>query len=462
MTNNERPDDGADIGFDVHVAERYLTQPAIDRRLPEHSREPRTAVALLESETILDGDPAKNLATFVTTFMEPEAVEVIATNLHRNFIDHAEYPRTAELARRCVRMLHNLFHGTGEPDAPGTACAGSSEAAMLGALAMKWRWKAARTAAGKPIDRPNLVYGADVHVVWDKFCRYFETEPRRVPLARGRYTVGADELAPRIDENTIGVVAVVGTTFTGDCDDVAGIDAMLRELAGRGLEVPMHVDAASGGFVFPFSDPDFAWDFRLASVKSINVSGHKFGLVYPGVGWLVFRDHRQLPEELVFYEDYLGQRDATFTLNFSGSSAFILAQYYNFIRHGRAGYASLVRAMDANAAALATRLGAEDALELIEGSPRLPLVIARVRDHEPFTGSDLVGELAKRRGWMVPAYHLPPANDDQQILRMLVKINQSRELADALADDFHASITDLRSRSAGRTVRQPTHSGHAY
>jgi glutamate decarboxylase len=462
MTNNERSDDGADIGFDVHVAERYLTQPAIDRRLPEHSREPRTAVALLESETILDGDPAKNLATFVTTFMEPEAVEVIATNLHRNFIDHAEYPRTAELARRCVRMLHNLFHGTGEPDAPGTACAGSSEAAMLGALAMKWRWKAARTAAGKPIDRPNLVYGADVHVVWDKFCRYFETEPRRVPLARGRYTVGADELAPRIDENTIGVVAVVGTTFTGDCDDVAGIDAMLRELAGRGLEVPMHVDAASGGFVFPFSDPDFAWDFRLASVKSINVSGHKFGLVYPGVGWLVFRDDRQLPEELVFYEDYLGQRDATFTLNFSGSSAFILAQYYNFIRHGRAGYASLVRAMDANAAALATRLGAEDALELIEGSPRLPLVIARVRDHEPFTGSDLVGELAKRRGWMVPAYHLPPANDDQQILRMLVKINQSRELADALADDFHASITDLRSRSAGRTVRQPTHSGHAY
>ena len=462
MTKNERPDDGADIGFDVHVAERYLTEPAIDRRLPEHSREPRTAVALLESETILDGDPAKNLATFVTTFMEPEAVAVIAANLHRNFIDHAEYPRTAELARRCVRMLHDLFHGTGEPDAPGTACAGSSEAVMLGALAMKWRWKAARSAAGKPIDRPNLVYGADAHVVWDKFCRYFEVEPRQVPLARGRYTVSADELAPRIDENTIGVVAIVGTTFTGDCDDVAGIDAMLCELAGRGLEVPMHIDAASGGFVFPFSDPDFAWDFRLASVKSINVSGHKFGLVYPGVGWLVFRDERQLPQELVFYEDYLGQRDATFTLNFSGSSAFILAQYYNFIRHGRAGYASLVRAMDANSAALATRLGAEDALELIEGSPRLPLVIARVHDDEPFTGSDLVGELAKRRGWMVPAYHLPPANDDQQILRMLVKINQSRELADALADDFHASITDLRSRSAGRTVRQPTHSGHGY
>jgi glutamate decarboxylase len=258
------------------------------------------------------------------------------------------------------------------------------------------------------------------------------------------------------------VVAVVGTTFTGDCDDVGGIDAMLRELAGRGLDVPMHIDAASGGFVFPFSDPDFEWDFRLPSVKSINVSGHKFGLVYPGVGWLIFRDDDQLPEDLVFYEDYLGERDATFTLNFSGSSAFILAQYYNLVRHGRAGYTSLVRAMDANASALAARLEAEDALELIDGSPRLPLVIASVRDGEPFTGSELVGELAKRRGWMVPAYRLPPANDDQQILRMLVKINQSRELADALADDFHGSIAALRARGAGQRVRQPVHSGHGY
>jgi glutamate decarboxylase len=451
-----------DVGLDVHVAERYFTKRAIVRHMPEHSREPRTALAVLESEVLLDGDPMKNLATFVTTYMDPEARAIIAANLHRNYIDHAEYPRTAEISKRCVRMMHCLFHGEGEPDAPGTACAGSSEAVMLGALAMKWRWKAARKAAGKPIDRPNLVYGADVHVVWDKFCRYFEVEPRQVPLRPGRYTVGPEELGPQIDENTIGVVAVVGTTFTGDCDDVTGIDAMLRDLAGRGLDVPMHIDAASGGFVFPFSDPDFAWDFRLPTVKSINVSGHKFGLVYPGVGWLVFRDEQQLPEDLVFYEDYLGERDATFTLNFSGSSAFILAQYYNFIRHGRAGYESLVRAMDTNARALAARLGEMDALELIEGAPRLPLVIARVRAEEPFTGSDLVGELAKRRGWLVPAYHLPPANEDQEILRMLVKINQTRELVDALADDFTASIDFLRKRSAGHAVRQPVHSGHGY
>lgn len=447
---------------ETSLAERYFTKPVADRRLPEHSCDPRVALATVESEMLLDGDPAKNLATFVTTWMEPEARELIARNLHRNYIDHAEYPRTAEISRRCVRMLHDLFHGDGEPESPGTACAGSSEAVMLGALAMKWRWKQRREQAGKPAERPNLVYGADVHVVWDKFCRYFDVEPRRAPLRRDRFTVGPEDLESLIDENTIGVVAVVGTTYTGDCDDVAGIDSMLAELRGKGLDVPMHVDAASGGFVFPFSDPDFAWDFRLDSVKSINVSGHKFGLVYPGVGWLIFRDADQLPEELVFYEDYLGERDATFTLNFSGSSALILAQYYNFVRHGRLGYESLVRAMDANADSLRERLTGEDGVELMPGAPRLPLLIARVPDGEPFTATDLVGELAQRRAWMVPAYHLPADNADQQVIRILVKINQTRELADALAEDFAASIADLRKRGRGEDVDRPVHSGHGY
>jgi glutamate decarboxylase len=443
-------------------AERLLTRRAVSRKLPEEMIEPRAALWILRSEVLLDGDPGKNLATFVTTSMGPEAQQLIAENLHRNYIDHAEYPRTAEVANRCVRILHDLFHGEGEPEAPGTACAGSSEAVMLGALAMKWRWRKARERSGKSTASPNLVYGADVHVVWDKFCRYFDVEPRKVALPEGTTTLSADELRPRIDENTIGVVAVVGTTYTGECGDVEAIDVMLADLRGRGLEVPMHVDAASGGFVFPFSHPDFAWDFRLESVKSINVSGHKFGLVYPGVGWLIFRDEAQLPEDLVFYEDYLGERDATFTLNFSGSSAFILAQYFNFLRFGREGYTGLVRAMDSNAQALEERLRETDALELMDGEPKLPLVIAKVRQSEEFTGSDLVGELSRRRGWMVPAYKLPPRNQATEIMRVLIKINQTRELADALADDFMDSIAYLRERAAGGSPRPPIHTGHGY
>jgi glutamate decarboxylase len=445
------------------IAERYLTHPRIDDHLPQHSTTARAALHIVQSETLLDGDPGKNLATFVTTWMEPEARIVIEENLHRNWIDHAEYPRTAEIANRCVRMLHSMFNGPSGARTPGTACAGSSEAVMLGALAMKWRWRQAREKAKKPTDRPNLVYGADVHVVWDKFCRYFDVEPRKVPLSKGRYTMGPEDFEPQIDENTIGVVAVVGTTFTGECDDVAGIDKLLADLhEQKGLDVPMHIDAASGGFVFPFSDPAFEWDFRLSSVKSINVSGHKFGQVYPGVGWLVFRDDEQLPEDLVFYEDYLGEKDATFTLNFSGSSAFILAQYYVLIRFGRDGFESLIRAMEKNASHLRERLSGEDALEVFGGKPSLPLVMSRVREDEPFTADDLVGELAQRRGWLVPAYSPPPNNEDERIMRILVKLNQTRELADALADDIHTGIADLRKKAKGEKVHSKVHHGHSY
>ena len=445
------------------IAERFFTHPISSRKMPEESTTARTALNVVQSEDLLDGDPGKNLATFVTTFMEPEARIIIDANLHRNFIDHAEYPRTAEIARRCVRMLHDLFHGDGEPDEPGAACAGSSEAVMLGALAMKWRWKQARKKASRPDDTPNLVYGADVHVVWDKFCRYFDVEPRKIDIAKGHSVMRPEDLEPHIDENTIGVVAVAGTTFTGECDDIPGIDELLRNLRDeRDIEVPMHVDAASGGFVFPFSDPDYAWDFRLPSVKSINVSGHKFGQVFPGVGWLVFRDEEQLPEELVFYEDYLGEKDATFTLNFSCSSSFVHAQYYVFIRLGKQGYRAAARVMQSNADHLAKRTQETEALEIVGGKPSLPLIIARVREGEPFTADDLVGELARRRGWLVPAYKMPPANEDQRIMRVLVKINQTRELADALADDIRDSIRDLRKSAAGEAVKRPVHRGHGY
>ena len=213
--------------------------------------------------------------------MEPEARVVIDENLHRNFIDHAEYPQTFEIQQRCIRMLAELFHAPGETT--GTSTQGSSEAIMLGALSLKWKWRERREAAGKATDAPNLVFGGDVHVVWEKFCRYFDVEPRIVPLQPGKYTIGPEDVEPHVDENTIGVAAVVGTTFTGHADDVVGINDLLVSLKDeKGLDVPLHIDGASGAFVWPFLYPDSKWDFRLEQVRSINASGHKFGLVYPG------------------------------------------------------------------------------------------------------------------------------------------------------------------------------------
>lgn len=448
-------------------AETYFTKPAPSRSMPKMRIPAEDALKMLQAEMLIDGEPDKNLATFVTTYMEDQARQVITENLHRNYIDHAEYPRTAEISRRCVRMIHDLFNGPGSPETPGTATVGSSEAVMLGGLAMKWRWKERQEKDGKSDATPNLVYGGDVHVVWDKFCRYFDVEPRKVDIPVGKTTVGPEELGPQIDENTIGVVGVAGTTFTGECDDLEGLDKMLLSLKSeKGLDVPMHVDAASGGFVFPFSHPDFKWDFRLESVKSINTSGHKFGLVYPGVGWLIMRDDEQIPEGIVFYEDYLGQKDSTFTLNFSCSASFVLAQYYMLIREGREGYASLVKAMNANRDALAERLSKIDALTVLGSDrPMLPLLITKVNEEEGFTGSELVGDLTRRNGWLVPAYHMPPKNEKQQILRMLIKVNQTRELGDALADDFEASVSFLREKAAAGATGGPepfVHTGHGY
>src|SRR5436190_172251 len=305
-------------------AERYgnalLRSDAPDHHMPAVGMSATDALRLLEEEIALDGIPMRNLATFVTTWMEPEAQRLIAENLHRNYIDHAEYPQTAVIEQRCIRMLADLFHAPG--DTTGARTQGSSEAIMLASLSLKWNRRKRREAAGQSTDRPNLVFGGDVHVVWEKFCRYFDVEPRIVPLQPGKYTIGPEDVEPHLDENTIGVAAVLGTTFTGHRDDIVGINDLLVRIKGeRGLDIPLHVDGASGGFVWPFLYPDSPWDFRLEQVHSINVSGHKFGLVFPGVGWLIFRDTGCLADDLVFEENYLGKTDKTFTLNFSTGSS---------------------------------------------------------------------------------------------------------------------------------------------
>jgi glutamate decarboxylase len=426
---------------------RFLLEPAPDNQLPEYGMRAVDAMRLLGEELVLDGIPMRNLATFVTTWMEPEAQRIIAENLHRNFIDHAEYPQTAEIEQRCIRMLADLFHAPGATT--GARTQGSSEAIMLGALSLKWKWRARREQAGQGTDRPNLVFGGDVHVVWEKFCRYFDVEPRIIPLQRDKYTIGPEDVEPHVDENTIGVAAVLGTTFTGHSDDIRGINDLLIGLRDdRGLDVPLHVDAASGGFVWPFLYPDSEWDFRLEQVRSINVSGHKFGLVYPGIGWLVFRETSDLPDDLVFYENYLGKRDATFTLNFSTGSAMVLAQYYNFVRFGREGYRYVMETMWKNTLVLAKRIEEMGYFRLVgkEGEEQLPLVAFQLAEESNFDEFDVASQLAAERGWMVPAYTLPPDADHVKIMRALVKLTLGHGLATTLADDIAEACETLKKK----------------
>jgi glutamate decarboxylase len=416
---------------------------------------------LIGSELTFDGEPQHNLATFVTTWMEPEARQIIAENLHRNFIDHAEYPRTAEIEQRCIRMLADLFHAPGETT--GARTQGSSEAIMLGALSLKWNWRKRREAQGQATDRPNLVFGGDVHVVWEKFCRYFDVEPRIVPLQPDKFTIGPDDIEPHVDENTIGVAAVLGTTFTGHMDDIRGMNDFLVGLeAHKGLNVPLHVDAASGGFVWPFLYPHSEWDFRLEKVRSINVSGHKFGLVYPGIGWLIFRETDDLAKDLVFYENYLGKTDATFTLNFSTGASMVLAQYYQFVRLGRAGYTYVIGQMQENARVLATNLRESGRFEIIgEDLEQLPLVAFRLAGDTPYDESDVAWQLSAERGWMVPAYTLPPNAQDVKILRALVKETLSRGQIDRLTQDIIDACKTLDAKGAAHPAERAQIKGHS-
>jgi glutamate decarboxylase len=433
---------------------RFLTEDAPDGPFPERGMSALDAMRLVDEELALEGDPQRNLATFVTTWMEPEAQRIVAENLYRNFIDHAEYPISAEIEQRCIRMLADLYHAPGETT--GACTQGSSEAIMLGALSLKWKWRERREAESKPTDKPNLVFGGDVHVVWEKFCRYFDVEPRIVPLQEDKYVIGPEDVEPHVDESTIGVAAVLGTTFTGHADDIVGINKLLVDLKGeKGLDVPLHIDGASGGFVWPFLYPESKWDFRLEQVRSINASGHKFGLVYPGIGWLIFREKSDLAEDLVFYENYLGKTDATFTLNFSTGASMVLAQYYNFVRYGRDGYTYVMQAMEANAKALAEKLEANGNFELIGADQeQLPLVAFKLTGDKPYDEFDVSWQLSAERGWMLPAYTMPPDAEEVKVMRALVKQTLSREQVDRLAGDIATACEVLEKKGGAHPAER--------
>jgi glutamate decarboxylase len=429
-----REDDDIEVN-PVYVRESGHRIPR--HRLPAHGMLPDTALQVVRDELTLDGNARLNLATFVTTWMEPQAQQLMTECLDKNMIDKDEYPQTAELESRCVSILSELWHASQGTAATGCSTTGSSEACMLGGMALLWRWRERRRQAGAPARQPNLVMGANVQVCWEKFCRYWQVEPRLVPMVPGRLHLTGPEAAARCDENTIGVVAVLGSTMDGSYEPVAQICAELDRLAaGGGPDVPIHVDAASGGFVAPFLQPDLAWDFRVPRVASINASGHKYGLVYPGVGWVVWREPAALPEDLVFRVNYLGGQMPTFALNFSRPGAHVAAQYYNFIRLGFEGYRRVQQACQDVALHLSGQIARMGPFELLTDGSELPVFAFRLRDEEAgYTVFDL-SERLRERGWLVPAYTFPADMTGTAVLRIVVRNGFSMDLAGLLLADI--------------------------
>lgn len=426
---------------------RLFTAPIPALRLPDDSMDPEAAYRFIHDELMLDGSSRLNLATFVTTWMDPEAGKLMAESFDKNMIDKDEYPATAAIEQRCVCMVADLFHAEDLRDddpasAVGVSTIGSSEAVMLGGLALKWRWRQ-RVGSGWRSRTPNLVMGANVQVVWEKFCRYFDVEPRYLPMEKGRYVITPQQVVDAVDEDTIGVVAILGTTYTGELEPVEQICAALDALAASGgVDVPVHVDAASGGFVVPFVHPDLKWDFRLPRVVSINVSGHKYGLTYPGIGFVVWRSAEHLPEDLVFRVNYLGGDMPTFTLNFSRPGNQVVGQYYNFLRLGRAGYTQVMQSLSQTAQWLAHQLAASEHFDLITDGSAIPVLACRLAGDRGYTEFDVSHEL-RTFGWQVPAYTMPENATDVAVLRIVVREGLSADLARALYDDMIKAVTTL-------------------
>jgi glutamate decarboxylase len=413
-------------------------------KMPVHGMSPSSAYNLIHDELLLDGNSRQNLATFCTTWVEPEVRRLMDENIDKNMVDKDEYPQTAEIENRCVHILADLWNAPSAGEAIGCSTTGSSEAAMLGALSLKWQWRKRRQAQGKPADRPNLVCGP-VQVCWHKFARYFDVELREAPIAPDALCTSAEALVGLCDENTIGVVVTLGVTFTCVYEPVeavaAALDAFQKE---TGLDIPIHVDGASGGFVAPFLHPHLKWDFRLPRVKSINTSGHKYGLSPLGVGWVVWRETHDLAEELIFWVDYLGGNMPTFALNFSRPGGEIIAQYYNFIRLGHDGYRKIQQSSAETAQYLARQLETLAPIQMLyDGDGGLPAVCYKLKDGvSGFTLYDL-SERVRMQGWQIASYPLPPQRTETVVQRILVRHGVTRDMASMLFADIARALEHL-------------------
>ncbi len=431
-------------GEDTSVVPRFTRAGMVEvpkHRLPDQAMLPQTAYQIVMDEVMLDGNARFNLATFVTTWMDEEADRLYAATFDKNMIDKDEYPQTAEIEARCVSMLAELWHSPDADGSVGTSTTGSSEGCMLAGLALKRRWQQARRAAGKPTDHPNIVMGGNVQVVWEKFANYWEVEPRYVPLEGDVFHLTADRLLDHVDDNTIGVVVVLGSTMDGTYEPVQEICALLDDYERTsGVSVPVHVDAASGGFVAPFVQPDLVWDFRLPRVVSIQASGHKFGLVYPGVGWVLWRDAQHLPEDLVFHVNYLGGDMPTFALNFSRPGAQVVLQYFQFLRLGRDGFRLVQQTCQDVAVHIARTLEKMPEFEVISDGTELPVVTFSIGKHVTKYDVYDVSRKLRERGWLVPAYTMPPNREDLAVLRVVVRNGFSHDMAELFLRDLRQAV----------------------
>lgn len=448
----EHHDSSIEDVYATKASERCLPK----YRLPDHSTEASTAYSLVHDELMLDGNSRQNLATFCTTWVEPEVQKLMADALDKNMIDKDEYPQTAELENRCVHILADLWHAQQSWETVGCSTTGSSEAAMLGGLAFKWKWRKLREAAGKDASKPNIVTGP-VQICWLKFARYFDVEIREVPLEGDALGLRPEDLRRYCDENTIGVVATLGVTFTGVYEPVEALarelDAMQRDL---GLDIPIHVDAASGGFIAPFIQRDLVWDFQIERVRSINASGHKYGLAPLGVGWVIWASKKDLPEELIFNVDYLGGNMPTFALNFSRPGGEIIAQYYNFLRLGREGYTAIQQACSDTAQWLGAELAKLEPFEMVyDGHGGLPAVAYRLTDADHgYTLYDL-SERVRMRGWQIASYPLPLNRKNTVVQRILIRHGVSRDLAQLLLNDIKVAIQHLTKNPVPNSTAKP-------
>ncbi|QWT24247.1 glutamate decarboxylase [Subtercola sp. PAMC28395] len=413
--------------------------------LPDAESLPETAYQIVHDEAMLDGNSRLNLATFVGTWMDEQATRLYAETVDKNMVDKDEYPQTAAIETRCWKMLSKLWNAPDPDNSIGTSTIGSSEACMLGGLALKRRWQQAARAAGKSTERPNLVLSSAVQVCWEKFCNYWDVEPRYVPITDEHKVLDGYDLASYVDENTIGVVAIMGVTYTGMYEPVAQIaEALDRIQAETGLDIPIHVDGASGGMIAPFLQPELVWDFRLDRVASISTSAHKYGLVYPGLGWVIWRTIDDLPKDLIFDVTYLGGHMPSFALNFSRPGAQVLLQYYLFLRLGWDGYYKVQKASHDVAVFLAGEIGAMPAFDLWNDGTDIPVFAWQLAaGHTENWNLYHLSERLRLKGWLIPAYPMPDNLTDVVVQRIVVRNGLSLNLAESLMGDIREAVDYL-------------------